>query len=96
MSDVAQSASPAMRDGETPRLCDMTHEEAKAEAARRNREDPERSRSSWLPRHVEGETWELARVGIPGSAATGTATQAGEPAPREDTRPPFPPDQFGF
>ena len=74
----------------------MTREEAEAEAARRSREDPARGSSSWLVRRAASGSYEVVRIGVPTRGPTHTSTQPGEPAPRDDPRPPVSPDVAGF
>ncbi len=63
----------------------MTHDDATAEAARRQAEDPS---STWTVVR-RGDAWAVARIGIkPPQTPSGTATQPPPPAPREE-----PPDQ---
>jgi hypothetical protein len=74
----------------------MTREEAAAEVARRTREDPARDRWSWIARRTAGGDYEIVRIGIPSRGPTVASEQPGEPAPRDDPRPPVPPDTAGF
>jgi hypothetical protein len=66
----------------------MTRDEATAEAARLNREHPERDRYRWGPREGE-DGWSVVRVAVP-KLATGPltpSTQAKQPAPPPDEHP---------
>jgi hypothetical protein len=74
----------------------MTREEAVAEVARRSREDPARDRFSWLVRETAGGDYEVMRIGLPSRGPTVATSQPGEPAPRDDPRPPVSPDVAGF
>jgi hypothetical protein len=75
----------------------MTREEAIADAARLSREHPERDRFTWMPRKAAGGQWEIARVRVPSRAPQDlhTGTAENPIAPRDDPRPPLPPDQMG-
>jgi hypothetical protein len=66
----------------------MTRDEATAEAARLNREHPERSRYRWAAREAEGE-WAVVRVALPtsGVGPLTPSTQAKQPAPPPDEHP---------
>jgi hypothetical protein len=69
----------------------MTREEAREECERLNREHPERTTSSWLPRERRDGSWDIARVSI---AAAGTliATEVGgeeRPPNADDPRVPM-------
>jgi hypothetical protein len=75
----------------------MTHEEATTEAARLSREHPERGRFTWMAREGADGDWEIVRFGLPSRSQKGLRTGLGERpiAPRDDPRPPVPPDQMG-
>lgn len=49
----------------------MTRDEAEAEAARRQADDPQ---STWTVREREG-VWAVVRIGLPHQRASGTATK---------------------
>ena len=66
----------------------MTRDEATAQAARLNREHPERDRYRWGAREEEGE-WSVVRVAVP-KLPTGRltpSTQAKQHAPPPDEHP---------
>jgi hypothetical protein len=63
----------------------MTHEEAIAEAKRRQASDPN---ASWIATPKEGE-WTVVRVGVAPVKATGTATKPPPEAPRDDPHSPI-------
>jgi hypothetical protein len=58
----------------------MTHDEAIAEAARKQASDPS---ATWIATPRDGE-WVVARVGVAPIKATGTATKPPPAAPRDD------------
>jgi hypothetical protein len=58
----------------------MTHDEAIAEAARKQVTDPT---ATWIATQRYGE-WVVARVGVAPIKPTGTATKPPPPAPRDD------------
>lgn len=62
----------------------MTHEEAIAEAKRRQAADPG---ASWIATSRDGE-WTVARIGAVSIKPTGTATKPPPPAPRDDPHSP--------
>jgi hypothetical protein len=66
----------------------MTRDEAATEAARLNREHPERDRYRWATREDEGE-WSVVRVALPkpGVGPLTPSTQAKQPAPPPDQHP---------
>ena len=44
----------------------MTEEQARAEAARLNRDSPEADRAVWAPRRGDTGEWQVVRVRVPG------------------------------
>jgi hypothetical protein len=66
----------------------MTRDEATAEAARLNREHPERDRYRWGARAEAGE-WSVVRVAVPklDIGPLTPSTQAKQPAPPPDEHP---------
>ena len=58
----------------------MTHEEAVAEAKRRQALEPD---ASWIASSRGGE-WTVVRIGVVSTKATGTATKPPPVAPRDD------------
>lgn len=58
----------------------MTHEDAIAEAKRRQAAD---TGGTWVPASRDGE-WTVVRIGVPPTQPTGTATKPPPPAPRDD------------
>lgn len=68
----------------------MTREQAQEQAARYNREHPERTTHRWLAR-AAGDGWEVARVTLPpgmGAQPMGSITEAKPKPPQaSDPRP---------
>lgn len=68
----------------------MTHEEARDACARLQREHPDRTTHTWLPRETAGGDWEVARVAKPfpgrGPAVATTESKPKPPQP-DDPRP---------
>jgi len=58
----------------------MTHEEAIAEAKRRQASDPD---TSWIATSRDGE-WMVVRIGVAPTKVTGTATKPPPIAPQDD------------
>jgi hypothetical protein len=75
----------------------MTRDEATSEAARLSREHPERGHATWMARKAADGGWEVARVSVPSRSQKGLHTGRGESpiAPRDDPRPPVPPEHLG-
>jgi hypothetical protein len=63
----------------------MTHEEAIAEAKRREAADPD---ASWIATTRDGE-WTAVRIGVAPTKVTGTATKPPPVAPRDDPHSPI-------
>lgn len=57
----------------------MTHDEAVAEARRRQAVDPD---ATWIATERDG-AWVVARIGLPPPGPTGTAVKPPPPAPHE-------------
>jgi hypothetical protein len=70
----------------------MTREQAEQEAARHNREDPERATHHWLARPA-GEEWEVVKVTVPAGLNVAPVRPTTEARPRPadapDPRPAF-------
>ena len=64
----------------------MTHDEARAECARRAAEDPDRKTHSWIPRETTPGEWSVVRVNVPLAGIDPAASL------RADERPPTPED----
>jgi hypothetical protein len=68
----------------------MTREEAAAEAARLNREHPDRATHSWLVREVAPGDFGVAKVGLPGQGPLVNVQEAKPRPPQpDDPRPAF-------
>lgn len=63
----------------------MTHDEALAEAKRRQASDRE---GTWIATE-RGSEWAVARIGVRPTEVTGTATKPPPVAPREDAHTPL-------
>jgi len=63
----------------------MTHEEATAEAKRRQASDPG---ASWIATSRDGE-WTVLRIGVAPTKVTGTATKPPPVAPSHDPHSPI-------
>lgn len=61
-------------------ICVVTHDEATAEAERRQAADPS---ATWIATQRDG-AWIVARIRVPRTKPTGTATKPPPPAPRDD------------
>ncbi len=74
----------------------MTEEQARAEAARRNRPDPGAREVVWAPRQRDGDDWEVVKVRVPAlrprrlTPAVGTRPHKPDPGQIEPPAQPHP------
>jgi hypothetical protein len=76
----------------------MTHDEAHIEAARLQREHPDRATVRWLAQYIADEEWRVVRIDAPFSNRPAAAHTESRPKPPHapDPRPNIDPNVVGF